>query len=112
MAGIWTLKINRNFVETNEVQSLSTLFDKPIVVCSITSPLQQDSWFRSGYLAQMKPIPALGFDCEVERDYRLGFRPKLIKFPLAMGEQYKLRFSPMPWMITYRIVVYEYSEEF
>jgi hypothetical protein len=112
MAGTWTLKFNRNFVETNEVQSFSTVFDKPIIVCSITSPLQQDSWFRSGYLAQIKDIPDLGLDCEVERDYRLGFRPRLIKLPLAMGEEYRLRFSPMPWMITYRIVVHEYSEEF
>jgi hypothetical protein len=60
----------------------------------------------------MKSIPTLNLLAEVEKDYRLGFRPRLLKFPLAFGEKYQLRFSPMPWLTTYRIIVHEYSEEF
>lgn len=104
MLPIFQQTINNDSGATVE---LNQSFSNSILIIKVSNPYNKPSSDLSGYLIQSQDILGIG---SVEVFTRqLNFNPKMIAFPLAEGEIYKLKIQLVFWLPSAIITIWQSS---
>ncbi len=108
----WQYGTRESFSNVLGSVDLSFVLNQQVIAIDLDSPLKRASWNKAGDLLQIVDLElADGFltRLEVADSFNyLGFSPTLVRFEIASGNPYRLRFRPVPWLTNFSIVVWQY----
>lgn len=92
-----------------ESVDLSLVLSQQVILIDLDSPQKKATWSKAGNVIQLLQIDAISAPVEISDSYSyLGFNPMLLKFQIASGNNYKIRFKPVPWLTQFTISIWQY----
>lgn len=110
----WLFKGSQSFdlAKSRYVVEFSRTLRRSVIAVDIDSEQNKNSWFRAGNVSQALILPEFDGLVEVaDSNKSVGFSLSLVKFAEMDGNDYKLRFLPVPWLTKFSVTVYEYMGE-
>lgn len=106
----WKFLAKQSFKSVGGSVDFSKFISKNVILISIESPQKKATWNKCGSVIQLLDISDLGIVCELSNSYhRIGFTPSLIRFEMLSGNNYRIRFKPVPWLTEFTISIWQYQ---
>jgi hypothetical protein len=105
----WVYADGESFSGKSGSVDLSAILTRNVILVDIDSPQKKITWDKAGNILQLINVDVIPSLVEVSDSYSYaGFNPTLYKFQIASGNDYRLRFKPVPWVTTFSIKVWQY----
>lgn len=104
----WIYVGKASYFGINDAVDLSFELSKQVILIDLDSPQKKPTWNKAGNILQVIDIDVVNTLAEISDSYSyLGFSPTVIKFQIQSGNNYRLRFKPVPWLTNFSISVWE-----
>lgn len=108
----WLYATSENFANVSNSVDLSFVLTQQVIAIDIASAQKKAGWNKAGDIIQIVELELLTSfftQLEVSDSYSyLGFNPTLIRFQIVSGNNYRLRFKPVPWLTDFSLTVWQY----
>jgi hypothetical protein len=105
----WIFRATQNFSNVSDAVDFSAILSRQTILVSLESPQKRPTWYKAGNVIQVIDTGIVPVLCEVSDSYSyLGFNPTLLRFQILSGNNYKLRFNPVPWLSEFSISIWQY----
>lgn len=108
----WQYAISQSFSGVSGTVDLSFVLASKVIAVDVSSLQKKASWNKAGDIIQLVTLELVnGFfsTLEVSNSFNyLGFEPTLFNFDAVLGDNYRLRFKPVPWLTDFSIVIWQF----
>lgn len=108
----WQYGNSESFSGVLNAVDLSFTLSRKVICLDLQSSQKKAGWNKAGDIIQVIDLELVDnffTRLEVSDSFSyLGFNPTLFRFNIANGNQYRLRFKPVPWLTDFTIIVWEY----
>jgi hypothetical protein len=108
----WQYGASESFSNVRGSVDLNFLFSRNVIALDVLSSQKKSSWSKAGDIIQiidLEFVPEFFTRLEVSDSFSyLGFAPTLLKFQILSGNNYRLRFKPVPWLTEFTIRSWQY----
>lgn len=109
---LWRFAATENFGGVVGSVDLAVDLNRQVIAIDVASNQKKAAWNKAGDIIQLVDLEMLeGFftRLEVSDSFSyLGFNPTLFKFQILSGNEYHLRFKPVPWLNDFSLTIWEY----
>lgn len=111
----WLYGTSESFANVRNSVDLSFVLTQQVIAIDIASAQKKAGWNKAGDILQivdLELVDSFFTRLEVSDSYSyLGFNPTLFKFQILSGNNYRLRFKPVPWLTDFSLTVWQYFGE-
>jgi hypothetical protein len=111
----WTYASSESFAGVLNAVDLSFTLSRRVICLDLQSSQKKAGWNKAGDIIQvidLELVDTFFSRLEVSDSFSyLGFNPTLFKFNIANGNDYRLRFKPVPWLTDFTIIIWQYFGE-
>lgn len=108
----WQYGSSESFSGVLRDVDLSFTLSRKVICLDLQSSQKKAGWNKAGDIIQVIDLELVDnffTRLEVSDSYSyLGFNPTLLRFNIANGNNYRLRFKPVPWLTDFTIIIWEY----